>query len=246
MAGRAAPEDPENSDKSLTTPRFSEQDNVRYGTERRYRRMSKDRFEDEAEVAAGAGSLWVMEGQGAYLFAQNRTRLVGDLLNVRLDGAPRTQLQMKTRVIAKLLERLERPERSESVRAPTGVAAQPGAPAQPPAPQPNQAPAAAAPGQGEQAGQQPPGAVAQAPTPPSPRPETSFSVERVPTRIVEVLKDGSYRIKGSQEFMIGKREYRVIVTGIIRPEDFDEGGIEAEKLLDPQFDIVSNKRGATL
>ena len=64
----------------------------------------------------------------------------------------------------------------------------------------------------------------------------------VPTRIVELLKDGNYRVKGDQPFMIGKREYKVIVTGIVRPADFDDAGISAEKLLDPKFDIVSLKR----
>jgi flagellar L-ring protein precursor FlgH len=46
-----------------------------------------------------------------------------------------------------------------------------------------------------------------------------------------------------QPFMIGKREYKVIVTGVVRPEDFDDAGIEAGKLLDPQFDIVSSRKG---
>ena len=77
-------------------------------------------------------------------------------------------------------------------------------------------------------------------------PDAPFNVESVPTRIVEVLRDGSYRIRGTQDFMIGKREYRVIVTGIVRQEDFNEDGISADKLMDSQFDIVSAKRGATL
>jgi flagellar L-ring protein FlgH len=73
----------------------------------------------------------------------------------------------------------------------------------------------------------------------------NFDVAQVPARIVETLKDGSYRVKGAQQFMIGKREYKVIVTGIIRPEDFNEEGTSATKILDGQFDIVSNKNGAT-
>ena len=46
--------------------------------------------------------------------------------------------------------------------------------------------------------------------------------------------------------MIGKREYKVIVTGLVRPEDFNDAGISAEKILDPQFDIVSSKKGMAL
>ena len=71
-------------------------------------------------------------------------------------------------------------------------------------------------------------------------------MQAVPTRIVEQLKDGSYRVKGMQPFMIGKREYKVIVTGVVRPEDFDDAGIDSSKLLDSQFDIVSSRKGATL
>ena len=63
----------------------------------------------------------------------------------------------------------------------------------------------------------------------------------VPTRIVEILKDGSYRVQGDQPFMIGKREYKLVVTGIIRQEDFDDQGVSAEILLDPKFDIVTAK-----
>jgi flagellar L-ring protein precursor FlgH len=42
--------------------------------------------------------------------------------------------------------------------------------------------------------------------------------------------------------MIGKREYKVIVTGLIRPEDFNDAGIISEKLLDPQYDVVSLRK----
>ena len=57
------------------------------------------------------------------------------------------------------------------------------------------------------------------------------------------LVDGNYRVKGSQPFMIGTREFKVIVTGIVRAEDFNEEGTSASKLLDPSFDIVSSRKG---
>ena len=60
------------------------------------------------------------------------------------------------------------------------------------------------------------------------------------------MKDGSYRVKGTQAFMIGKREYKVIVTGIVRPDDFNEDNTSAAKLLDAQFDVVSTKKGIAL
>lgn len=227
--------------KTVSTPRFSERETVRFNSDRQYKRMNRQKFEEEAEIKADAGSLWVMEGQGSYLFAQNQTRVIGDLLNVRIEGGPKTQLQTKVRVISKLLERLDTPPSrglaskqagaagAQSEVAPTPQAGQP-APGQPPA----------------QAGQ--PGSTPEGQTPDATqaRNEGPFNVQVVPTRIVDQGKDGSYRVRGMQPFMIGKREYKVIVTGIVRPEDFDDAGIDASKLLDPQFDIVSSKKGASL
>ncbi len=207
----------------VTTPRFSEQDTLRVSNDKQYKRMNRQRFEEEADVKADAGSLWVMEGQGAYLFSQNQMRMVGDLLNVKIDGAPRTQLQTKSKVISKLLDRLENPVRGPASTASTAPA--PGAPAAAAAPEAKaDEPVAAKPGE-------------------APKSDGPFNVSVVPTRIIEQLKDGSYRVRGMQPFMIGKREYKVIVTGVVRPEDFDDAGIEAAKLLDPQFDIVSSRKG---
>ena len=206
----------------VNTPRFSETDNLKTADNKQYKRMNRQRFEDEADVKADAGSLWVMEGQGAYLFSQNQMRMVGDLLNVKIEGAPRAQLQTKTKVISGLLARLESP----AIRGPASA----GQPAAAAAPAP--APEAAAAGDGKaDAGK---------------ADASGFNVNVVPTRIVEQLKDGSYRVRGMQPFMIGKREYKVIVTGVVRPEDFDDAGIEAAKLLDPQFDIVSTRKGMML
>lgn len=232
--------------RSLGT-RFSEQDQVPAQTERKYRRMTRDRFEEDSEVDARAGSLWVMEGQGAYLFSQNKMRMQGDLLNVRLEGSPRAQLQSKVRTISKLLERLDGPVRGlasvpNAAKGPsdpaaansggpdsTGAGAQQGdASSQGAAP--TAAPVAGAAGQ--------PGAVD--------KNDPLATIQTIPTRIVDQLKDGSYRVRGLQSFMIGRREYRVIVTGVVRQEDFDEQGIDSSKLLDPQFDIVSARKGATL
>ena len=208
--------------------RFSDQDNIRGGADRQYKRMNRKQMEDEAELGPTAGSLWVMEGQGAYLFSQNQMRMVGDLMTVKLEGAAKQQLQTKTKVIAKLLERLENPMRGlASVQNPAPVAASADAAVAPPAADGTQPPAAA-------------------PETAAAKPETALGVQTVPTRIVEQLKDGSYRVRGVQPFMIGKREYKVIVSGIVRPADFDEAGVDSGKLLDSQFDIVSSRKGASL
>lgn len=232
-----------------TAPRYSDNQNMRYTADRKYRRMTKSRMEEEADLNPQAGSLWVMEGQGSYLFAQNQVRQLGDLLPVAVEGNPRQQLQSKVRVISKLLERLEAPSRglasargggtpasgSNPQTVPQGAAKE-GAPAADP-----NAPASADPNAAAAA----PGAVAQKEGMPS-KDDLIASIQTVPTRVVEQLKDGSYRVKGIQPFMIGKREYKVIVTGIVRPEDFDERGIDSSKLLDSQFDIVSSRKGSNL
>lgn len=228
--------------------RYSDRDNLAFESDRKYRRMNKNRFEEEAEVGAQAGSLWVMEGQGAYLFAQNQTRMMGDLLNVRVEGNPKQQLSSKVRVISKLLERLEAPRASTSppVRGPAAAAGANAGAANPNAAAAQGAADAPAAGVGADAqATQVAGAGSEKPGTFDPKDPIS-TIQTVPTRIVEQLKDGSYRVKGVQPFMIGRREYRVIVTGVVRPEDFDDNGIDASKLLDSQFDIVSSRKGSSL
>src|SRR6185437_9990281 len=57
-------------------------DNMNEVTPRAYGRMTAARMEQEAHLDDRAGSLWVGQGQGAYLFSENTERLAGDLLNV--------------------------------------------------------------------------------------------------------------------------------------------------------------------
>ena len=231
-------------------PRFSEVENTRVPSNRQYKRMNKQRFEEEAEVQPSAGSLWVMEGQGAYLFAQNQNRQVGDILNINIEGAPKTQLQTKVKVISKLLERLDRPAVRRGPAGELQPNAQPAAGGAPPAPGTAKNAAQNQGQNGQQANGQNPNAAQGAAGGPGEEPtekgESKFDVAVVPARIVEVMRDGSYRVKGSQQFMIGKREYRVIVTGLVKSEDFNEEGTGASRLLDSQFDIVSQKRSANL
>src|SRR6185436_7393458 len=72
-----------------------------------YKRTTKESLAEESALDAKSGSLWVMEGQGAYLFSQNIVRLVGDPLAVTLEGDPKDQLQSKVSVIKKLLAKIE-------------------------------------------------------------------------------------------------------------------------------------------
>lgn len=206
-------------EKIKSAPRYSENQNLGVPTDRQYKRMTRNRLEEESDLGSNAGSTWVMEGQGAYLFAQNKMRKEGDLLNVKLDGPAMKQVETKVSVIKKLLKQLEEQQKQQELNnslAKNGDAAR--------------APAA------EQKKPEPPK------TEEKDDKESLADVKNVPTRLVEKLADGNYRIKGQQPFMIGKREYKVIVTGLIRPEDFNDEGISSDKLLDPQYDVVSIRR----
>jgi flagellar L-ring protein precursor FlgH len=236
------------AEKTAGMTKFSDNENVRApSSDRQYKRMNRQKIEEDAELRSDAGSLWVMEGQGAYLFSQNRMRIAGDLLNVKIEGSPKSQLQTKVRVIARLLDRLENPSRGlahqnqqQNQQQNPAATPAPNAQGKQPAAQAGSAPA----GADGQTGTEAP--VVSAPGP-EPKPfDAPFPVQMVPTRVVEQLRDGSYRVRGMQPFMIGKREYKVIVTGVIRPEDFDDDGVDASRLLDPQFDIVSSRKGASM
>lgn len=195
--------------------RYSENPQISVPTNRQYKRTTRSRLEDESDLGSQAGSMWVMEGQGAYLFAQNKIRREGDVLNVKLDGPSLKQIETKVGVIKKLLKQLEDQQQAELG---TGLAAYTeGA-------DPSRAPAAAKPE--EKVDDK----------------EELAKMQQVTTKIVERLADGNYRVRGAQPFMIGKREYKVIAAGVVRPEDFNDEGVSSTKLIDPQFDVVSIRR----
>lgn len=206
--------------------RFSENNNVLNPANRNYKKMTRARMEEESELHAQAGSTWVMEGQGAYLFAQNKTRREGDLLNVKIEGPGQKQVETKVSVIKLLLKQLEEEElrQKEADKPSPPVLASAKAAEKTEKSEPGRKPA------GELSGND------------KKKEDEGEMVDMVPTRIVERLPDGNYRVKGQQPFMIGKREYKVIVTGIVRPDDFNDEGITSNKLLDPQFDVVSLRR----
>lgn len=199
--------------------RYSENPQISVPTNRQYKRMTKSRMEEDSELGAQAGSMWVMEGQGAYLFAQNKARREGDILNIKLDGPSLKQVETKVGVIKKLLKQLEEQQQAELGGA---LAANPegGAGTRSPA-------ATKAEDKKEDKKDDK---------------EDLANIQQITTKIVERLPDGNYRIRGAQPFMIGKREYKVIAAGLVRPEDFNDEGVSSTKLIDPQFDVVSIRR----
>ena len=64
----------------------------------------------------------------------------------------------------------------------------------------------------------------------------------IPSRIVERTNDGMYRIRGQQFITIKNKPYKVIATGLVRIEDFDDADISSNKLRDAQFDVIHMKR----
>lgn len=234
--------------------KFSENPNVGTFSDRKYRRATRKSLEDESEVHSHAGSLWNNEGQSAYLFTQNKARKEGDLLNVKLEGSAKSQVETKVQVIKKLLARIEmtpvvvpQDPQNGSNQDPRGLASMD------PAKKDNLTKDAA--NNSSTGGKNNNNSASQAavnaamaaratPPPPAPEPieDTPFNVDMVSTRVVERLADGNYRVKGTQPFMIGKREYKVIVTGFVRPEDFSDENMSSNKMIDPQWDVVSLRR----
>lgn len=211
---------PEQTKQVSTLTKFSESPDVSPRVKRQYKRTTRESLSDESALDAKSGSLWVMEGQGAYLFAQNPVRLVGDPLAVQLEGDPRDQLNSKVTVIKKLLAKIEERQKAR-IRNPAGEDGEE-----------KEETDSKASKKGKK--------ETQTAEKQQPKDEAGdISIKNVPTRIVERTLEGNYRVKGSQPFMIGTREYKVIVTGIVRAEDFNEEGIPSSKLLDPKFDIVS-------
>jgi flagellar L-ring protein precursor FlgH len=205
--------------------RYSEVSQMPSVANRNYKRMTRSRMEEEAEIHPQAGSMWVMEGQGAYLFTQNKSRREGDLLNVKIEGPAQKQIETKVTVIKKLLQQLEDDEKKAKELEAQKLAEKN-------KPEENSKDAVAV---------RAPASVKPEEKKEIPK-EEPINIESVPTRITERMPDGNYRIKGQQPFMIGKREYKVIVTGVIRSEDFNDEGLSSNKLLDPQFDVVSLRK----
>lgn len=210
---------------------YNQRQNMPVYTDKNYQKMSKEDFENEYLAKDRDGSLWVMEGQDSYLFSQNIVRLPGDIFNVVLDGQPQKQLSTKVNVIKDLSEAAKRkPAAVVPQGPPPGIPILDGGEK-----------TAAAPAMDANAPAQP----AQQAAKTDPRLD-QFDVSQIPVRIVDRTIDGSYRVKGSQIFMIGKDEYKVIVSGLVRPNDVADGGVSSSKMIDSKFDIVRSRKRTSL
>ncbi len=218
---------------------YADSPNYKKGEQRKYSRMTKDQFESEARVSANEGSLWIMEGQSSYLFSQNIVRLVGDLLNVKLEGSARTQVDSKVTVIKKLLKKIDGPQRRMAAE---GEAKPEDKEKDAKDNKDSKDKAADSKDAKDKKDTSKDAAVAKTEDDKD-KDENDLGLDLVPTRIIQRLPDGNYRIKGTQSFMLGKREYRVVVTGVVREQDFNDDGLSSQAILEPNFDVVSVKRG---
>jgi flagellar L-ring protein FlgH len=225
------------------------------------KRTTRKSLEEQSMLGEEAGSLWVGRGQASYLFTNNNLRLIGDILPVKIEGYPKEQIQTKANVISKLLAEILNEQRQEIKLKQDELKKQ-----MEPDPAKEQ----------EQSNFLQRGLASVGtkdnPTeaPPDPAVELKksekqlakiteeeseikdlqkakeFPIRSIVTHVIEIQKDGNYRVKGEQPFMIGKREYRLLVMGTVRAEQYEEKGISAEILVDPVFDIISEKKSGDL
>ncbi len=193
-----------------------------------YKRTTKDSLSRDAKLQQEAGSLWVMQGQGSYLFAQNNLRMIGDLVNVDIDGEPKKELEQKVETIAFLLKRLEQRrlefERKQEERRLAMMKEREDKESEGRNP-------ASTPKEEEKKEEEK-----------SELEDFKFDIKKVATRIKERMFNGNYRVEGSKGFLIGDKEYRVIITGVARAEDIVGESVNSSNLIEANFDIVSTLR----
>lgn len=232
--------------------KYSDVTNHAPPSDRDYRRMTREVMEEESELHSGAGSLWVMEGQTSYLFAQNKNRKEGDPTTVKVEGAAMKQVQMKADTIKDLLNDLEEQKRqaeekkkkdeaevqrlADIAKEKDAIIAKSEAD--------NEA-AAQAMAEQRVAERKPAAVEPVKPVVEKPKEEKIDlkEVESIPMRITEKLPDGQYRVSGQQYLTIKNRPYKVIATGIVRGDDYNDQLISSEKLYDSQYDIIHMKKG---
>lgn len=230
--------------------KYSEISTYAPSTDRNYKRMTKERFEEESELHAGAGSLWVMEGQTSYLFAANKHRREGDPTTLLIQGLAMKDIQMKAFAVKDLLVELENQKKEAELKKFKEEQAQQRLAeidkekknilAKSEADNEEAAQVLAE----QRVDQRAPASIAPPEKPKDPSlDKIEFKdVAQVPMKITEKLQDNQYRIAGQQILNIRNRPYKLIVTGVVRGDDFTDQTVSSEKLYDPQYDLVHMKK----
>ncbi len=266
-AAPVAVTEPKKTDEPESEPmtKYSDNANMAPATDREYKRMTRQRMEDESDLQSGAGSLWVMEGQTSYLFAQNKQRRAGDPTQIKIEGSALKQIEMKVGTIQDLLKELEEQKKlsdeiekkesaekqrladieSEKQRILINGEARSDSMAQAMAEErmKNRAPAAIANEKTTDKNKKTPAEAAK-----KPEKEEKIDlkdIQLIPSKIVEKTPDGMFRVVGQQYLNIKKRPYKVIATGLVRPEDFDDQSLSSNKIFEAQYDIIHMKKTET-
>lgn len=230
--------------------KYSDISNFAPASDRNYKHMTKERFEENAELHAGAGSLWVMEGQTSYLFAQNKKRREGDPSTLLVQGMAFKDVQMKALAIKDLLIELENQKKEaeakkkkeeETVQRIADIAKEKksilaNSEAD------NEEAAAVLAEQRIEARKPASVAVAEAPKNPELDKINFKEIEQVPIKITERLPDNQYRVAGQQLLTIHNRPYKLIVNGTIRGDDFSDQAFSSERMFDGNFELVHLKK----
>jgi len=237
--------------------KYSDATNMAPPSDRNYKRMTRERMEEESELYGSAGSLWKMDGQTSFLFAENKHRKAGDATSIKMEGQALKQIESKVSVVLDLLAQLDEQKKKadednkkaeqEKVRlakiedekklkaemiARGDLVEDPFE------------------GQYPQDLERKPAAVEPAPVVAEKVPDKKEEkvdlkeVEMIPSKVVEKLSDGIYRIRGQQFLTIKKKPYKVIATALVRADDFNDAVISSNKLLDAQYDVIHVKRTA--
>jgi flagellar L-ring protein FlgH len=239
--------------------RYSDLNNMAPPSDRQYKRMTRQRMEEESALNSSAGSLWKMEGQTSYLFAENKHRREGDPTTIKLEGSALKMIENKAWVINDLLGQLEEQKR-QAEEEEAKVSEQKRRLAQLEAEKklreeriakgeivvdPLDEEQFAIEQQAAEAAARKPASMAAAANKNTKDDKIDLKeIELIPAKIVEKMQDDTYRIRGQQYLTIKKKPYKVIATALIRAEDFNDGGVSSNKLLEAQYDLVHVKRTA--
>lgn len=248
--------------------KYSTEPNYAPVSDRDYKRMTRQRMEDESALNAGAGSLWVMEGQTSYLFAQNKQHRPGDPTKIRVEGAALKQLETKVSTIQELLNQLEEQRiqaeleqkkieedkkreeykqqrlaeiEKEKEKIVTDKSAGDDATDEKVQKLAEDNVNKRMPAAVEEPADKAKFEMAKKDASKQEKPDLK-DIEFIPSRIVEKTASGLYKISGQQMMTIKKRPYKVIATGLVRPEDFDEVNIGSDKIFEPQYDVIHIKK----
>lgn len=260
VAEEAAPAPTEEIADEEPMARYSQLNNMAPPSDRQYKRMTRERMEFESELNSSAGSLWKMEGQSAYLFAENKHRRQGDPTSIKMEGSALKMVENKVAVIQDLLgeldqQRIKAEEDSVIAEEDKMRLAQHEAEKKFRAEQiakgiikvdAEQEAAFAALEAQYLASHRAPASVATGASKDDPKADKIDlkEIEMIPSKIVEKMAGDTYRIRGQQYLTIKNKPYKVIATAVVRMEDFRDDGVSSNKLLDAQYDVVHVKRTA--